>query len=241
MRPDLRHELPLVDEHRLLRSRDGECEVDVGTGGSGLVGSVELHGRRGEILGGGGLATGMRAGEHDSGYFGEQVAQRFVDQSGQVGHGTSAIFGDAELRGSRAHPSAVNNDTHPEGTTAMIQLTAPTSTTLTTTATPGAVTGARIVAIAQGFVIVALGSQLVWLPGGAVLGAVAIVEGVARMALGLYLRRGARRTRKALVVLASVGMFASALMGGMGYIGAAINGIIVRLLVREDSKEFLGA
>ena len=128
----------------------------------------------------------------------------------------------------------------------MIQLTAPTTTrpvtaNATTSATPSAVIAARVISILHGAVLVVAGLALATTPGAEVFGVGAVVEGAARIALAISLRRGARRVRMAMLVLTSIGVFVGAFAGGIYYIGAAINGAVVRCLMNDDAKEFLTA
>lgn len=90
-------------------------------------------------------------------------------------------------------------------------------------------------------ILLAAGAMLASAPGYEVLGVASIVEGVVRIALGVGLRRNARRTRKGLLVLSVLGAFFGFAAGGLSLIGGVLSVVVGRLLLREDSKEFLGS
>jgi hypothetical protein len=111
--------------------------------------------------------------------------------------------------------------------------------------TPGAVIAARIVIVAQGALVLALGWLILSAPADAAvpaaLGVASIVEGAVRIALGLLLRRGARIVRKIAVVIGAAGMILGFMTGGFGFVSAAVSFVVVRCLCSEDAREFLGA
>ena len=106
---------------------------------------------------------------------------------------------------------------------------------------PGVVTAARVVAIVQAAIVLTAGVLLVTSDVLVALGIASIVEGAVRLGLAIALRRGARRIRTALVVLSAIGVFVGAMAGGVSFIGAALNAVVLRCLNNEDAKEFLGA
>ncbi|HQZ36695.1 MAG TPA: hypothetical protein PK020_19870 [Ilumatobacteraceae bacterium] len=107
-------------------------------------------------------------------------------------------------------------------------------------ATPSAVTTARVVSIVQAGILLTVGI-IALLGGVTVLGAASLVEGALRLGLAVGLRRGARRTRLALLVLCGVGVFAGFAAGGVSIIGGVINVVVMRCLLTDDAKRFLGA
>lgn len=107
--------------------------------------------------------------------------------------------------------------------------------------TPTEVTAARVIAIVQGALVLAAGVLMVLDGPYAVLGIVSAVEGAARIGLGIALRRGARRVRIALLVLAGLGVFGGVVAKGLGLIGAAVSVVIIRCLQSDEAKRHLAA
>lgn len=107
-------------------------------------------------------------------------------------------------------------------------------------ATPSAVTTAKVVSIVQAGILLTVGI-IVLLGGVTVLGVAFLVEGALRLGLGVGLQRGARRTRLALLVLCGIGVFAGVAGGGVSIIGGVINVVVMRCLLNDDAKQFLGA
>lgn len=118
---------------------------------------------------------------------------------------------------------------------------APFNIETATRATPTPVVAARVIAIVQGALVLAAGVLLAMSGEYVVLGIASAIEGVARISLGIALRRGARRTRIALLVLAGFGVFSGVVAGGLGLIGAVVNVVIIRCLQNEYAKQHLGA
>lgn len=116
----------------------------------------------------------------------------------------------------------------------------PFTTTHHTTSTPGVVTAAKVVAIVQAALLLAAGALLL-LGGVTVLGVASLVEGGLRLGLAVALRRGARRTRKALLVLAIVGVGVGFMAGGLSMIGGLINLVVARCLLHDDAKAYFNA
>ena len=110
----------------------------------------------------------------------------------------------------------------------------------TADATPSAVTTARVVSIVQAGLLLVAGVVLL-LNGLGVLGIASLGEGVVRFGLAVGLRRGARRTRLALVVLSAIGVFVGFAVGGLSIIGGIVNIVIVRCLRNDEAMQFLGA
>ena len=106
--------------------------------------------------------------------------------------------------------------------------------------TPTAVTTAKDVAIIQASILLAAGGVLV-LGGVAVIGIACLVEGALRLGLAVGLRRGARRTRTAMLVLCGFGAFVGWMAGGLGIIGGVVNVVIVRCLLNDEAKEYFNA
>lgn len=106
--------------------------------------------------------------------------------------------------------------------------------------TPSAVTTAKVVTLVQAGLLLAAGIILL-LGGVTVLSVAFLVEGALRLGLAVGLRRGARRTRLALLVLGGIGVFAGFAGGGLSIIGGIVNIVVMRCLLTDDAKEFLGA
>lgn len=107
--------------------------------------------------------------------------------------------------------------------------------------TPAEVTAARVIAIVQGALVLAAGVLLVLSGQHVVLGVVSAVEGAARIGLGIALRRGARRVRIALLVLAGLGVFSGVVAQGVALIGALVNVAVIRCLQTDEAKRHLAA
>ncbi len=123
------------------------------------------------------------------------------------------------------------------------------TTTLTTTPssaahgtfvprTPGSVTAARVVLVLHGLVLGGLGALMMntpEIPSWLVMATAG--EGLLRIVLAAALRRGARRTRSAAIVLAVIGAVIAGLNMPLGIIGIALNGAVVRCLQTEAAKD----
>ena len=106
--------------------------------------------------------------------------------------------------------------------------------------TPAVVTGAKVIAALQGCFLLAVGGLL--LHGGLTgLGIAVLVEGAVRLGLALALRRGARRTRLALLVLCIASAGIGGMAGGLAMIGALINVVVARFLLHDDAKVWCAA
>lgn len=108
------------------------------------------------------------------------------------------------------------------------------------TSAPTVVTAAKVIAIVQAGLLLTLGGVLV-IGGLTGLGIASIVEGGLRLGLAVALRRGARRTRMALLVLCVIGVGVGFMAGGLSMIGALINMAIARCLLHDDAKAYCNA
>lgn len=121
-----------------------------------------------------------------------------------------------------------------------LTVTNPSTTTRYAAAAPTVVTAAKVVTIVQAGLLLALGGVLL-VGGVTALGIASLVEGAVRLGLAIGLRRGARRTRMALLVLCAIGVGVGFMAGGLSIIGALINVAIARCLLHDDAKTYFAA
>jgi hypothetical protein len=124
------------------------------------------------------------------------------------------------------------------------QQTAQLRSANTRRSTPAAVTGARVIVIGQGALLMAAGGLLVSANDPsfpAALAVVSIIEGALRIVVGLRLRRGARVARRIALVLGALGIAVGLPAGGIGLIGAALSVALVSCLINEEAKAFFAA
>lgn len=116
----------------------------------------------------------------------------------------------------------------------------PFATPYATRTTPAVITGATVISIVHAGLLLALGGMLL-VGGVTVLGIASLVEGGLRLGLALALRRGARRTRTALLVLCLIGVGVGFAAGGLSMIGGLINFVVARFLIHDDAKAYCAA